>query len=245
MKNNNLVFDVETAGNIALPLIYDIGWIITSPQGKTLKKRRFIIKEIFETKSLMDSAYYSEKVKIHYLGLDHIKVDFMEMLEVLRKDIKENNVARVMAYNLLFDIRALVNSYNRILSQNKKKMIYNEKKLDYKKSFKVIVSGDYEFLDIWGLVCETVLLKEEFQEFVLDNGFVTEKGNYKTSAEIAYRFMFDDKYYVEKHTGLDDAIDESMIFHNIVRKDMYKTLTYKNGFVGSPWQIVKKFFQVK
>lgn len=245
MKKNNLVFDVETAGSITKPLIYDIGWIITSLHGKTLKKRRFIIKEIFETKDLMNSAYYSDKVDKHYKGLEHITINFLDMVKILRDDIEENDVCRVMAYNLSFDIRALVNSYMRILTKGKRKLDYKNKKVDYKKSFKSIVDGDYSFLDIWGLVCETVLLKEEFQDFVLDNGYLTEKGNYKTNAEVAYKFMFGDDYYVEEHTGLADAIDESMIYHNLDRKDVYKTKTFKNGFCGSPWRKVKNFFQVK
>jgi len=244
MRKNNLTFDVETAGEVYLPLIYDIGWVITSPQGKTLKKRRFIIKEIFECESLMTSAYYADKVKKHYLGLEHITVNFMTMVNQLRQDIKENDVCRVMAYNLNFDIRALVNSYSRILSKGKRKLAYKNKKIDYKKSFKMLVDGDYEFLDIWGLVCETVLLKPEFQDFVLDNGYLTEKGNYKTNAEVTYRFMFEDDYYIEKHTGLDDAIDESMIYHNLNRKEVYKSKTYKTGFCGSPWRVVKNFFNV-
>lgn len=245
MRKNNLVFDVETAGEVWAPLMYDIGWVITSPHGKTLKKRRFIIKEIFETESLMTSAYYADKVEKHYKGLEHITIEFLEMVKILRDDIKNENVGKVMAYNLNFDIRALVNSYMRILSKGKRKLAYKgNKKVDYKESFKLIVEGDYKFLDIWGLVCETVLLKPEFQEFVLENGFVTEKGNYKTNAEVTYRFMFGDEYYIEEHTGLADAIDESMIYHNLDRKEVYKSKTYKNGFCGSPWRKVKNFFQV-
>ena len=243
MKNTNLTFDVETAGEVWAPLIYDIGWVITSNHGKTVKKRRFIIEEIFEEKSLMDSAYYSNKVDVHYKELDHIKIKFLDMLKIFRKDIKDFNVNQVMAYNLNFDIRALVNSYQRILAKGKRSLTYKDDKIDYKKSFKDIVKGDYKFLDIWGLVCETVLLKEEFQEFVLDNGYLTEKGNYKTNAEVTYRFMFDDDYYIEKHTGLEDAIDESMIYHNLNKKEVYKSKTYKKGFCGSPWRVVKNFFK--
>jgi hypothetical protein len=244
MKKNNLTFDVETAEKVWAPLIYDIGWIITSPQGKTLKKRRFIIEEIFQDEKLMSSAYYAKKVEVHYKELEHITVGFLEMIKILREDIKENDVCRVMAYNLNFDIRALVNSYIKILAKGKRSLKYKGKKVDYKKSFKMIIEGDYEFLDIWGLVCETVLLQDSFQDFVLDNGFITKKGNYKTSAEITYRFMFQDDYYIEKHTGLDDAIDESMIYHNLNRKDVYKSKTYKTGFCGAPWRVVKNFFNV-
>jgi len=245
MKKNNLTFDVETAGSVYKPLIYDIGWVITSPQGKTLKKRRFLVEEIFTNKELMDSAYFADKVKKHYLALEHITIPFLEMVKILRNDIEVNNVSKVLAYNLTFDIRALVHSYMRILAKGKRTLKYKaNKKVDYKESFKLIVKGQYEFLDIWGLVCETVLLQESFQEFVLDNGHVTEKGNYKTNAEVTYRFMFGDDYYIEEHTGLADAIDESMIYHNIDRKLVYGTKTYKTGFCGAPWRKVKNFFKV-
>lgn len=243
---NNLTFDVETAGEIWAPLIYDIGWVVTSPQGKILKKQRFIIKEIFETQSLIESAYYYDKVEKHYKDLKHITVEFMTMLNAFREDFEKFNIGRVLAYNLMFDIRALVNSYNRILATGKKRLAYKgNTTLDYKKSFRIIMKGDYKFLDIWGLVCETVMLKPDYQNFILDNGYVTEKGNYITNAETCYKFMFGNEYYVEEHTGLADALDEQMIYHNIDKKLIYNTQSYKTGFVGSPWQKVKQFFKVK
>src|SRR5690606_19497007 len=57
-----IILDVETAGGLDNPLVYDIGYAITDKHGNIYETRSFIISEIFYNKSLMASAYYSEKI---------------------------------------------------------------------------------------------------------------------------------------------------------------------------------------
>ena len=61
-KNYIMVMDVETAGGLGNPLVYDLGFAICDKQGKIYAKRSFVIKEIFEQKELMQSAYYAIKI---------------------------------------------------------------------------------------------------------------------------------------------------------------------------------------
>ena len=56
-----MVLDVETAGGLENPLVYDIGYVITDKKGNIYASRSFIIKEIFDNKRLMTSAYYAER----------------------------------------------------------------------------------------------------------------------------------------------------------------------------------------
>ena len=60
-KKYYLVLDVETTGGLGNPLIYDLGFAICDKKGNIYEKRSFIIKEIFDNKRLMDTAYYKEK----------------------------------------------------------------------------------------------------------------------------------------------------------------------------------------
>ena len=53
----------------------------------------------------------------------------------------------------------------------------------------------------------------------IDENWTTASGKYfKTSAETAYRFITNNTDFEEAHTALDDAIIESILFAEIVKK---------------------------
>ena len=53
----------------------------------------------------------------------------------------------------------------------------------------------------------------------LDNEWQTASGKYfKTSAETAFRFFSGDMEFIEAHTAIDDAVIESMLFADIVKR---------------------------
>ena len=67
-KKYVMVLDVETTNNImekGCPndgLVYDIGFVVCDKQGNIYCKRSFAIKEIFDWKELMSTAYYYKKL---------------------------------------------------------------------------------------------------------------------------------------------------------------------------------------
>ena len=70
-KKYIMVVDVETTNNqIGVKnapndgLVYDLGFTVTDKKGHIYAKRSFAIKEIFNDKSLMDTAYYKNKLPL-------------------------------------------------------------------------------------------------------------------------------------------------------------------------------------
>ncbi|MFX7844921.1 hypothetical protein ABTK14_21975, partial [Acinetobacter baumannii] len=84
-----------------------------------------------------------------------------EFKKRLLKDIKKNNIKKVYAYNIAFDKASLKNLFG------------NE--------FEKLA---VEFIDIIPIILRTKLLTKKYCQFCIDNGYVTEKGNIMTKAEI-------------------------------------------------------------
>ena len=66
-KKYLMVLDVETTNNqmgsrFNDGLVYDIGFTIIDKKGNVYVKRSYAIKEIFDWKELMETAYYKNKL---------------------------------------------------------------------------------------------------------------------------------------------------------------------------------------
>ena len=73
------------------------------------------------------------------------------------------------------------------------------------------------FYDIIPAILHTKLLTKKYVNFCNDNGYVTEKGNIQTKAEIVYRYLKNDKTFEEEHTGLSDCKIEYEILLTAIR----------------------------
>ena len=77
----------------------------------------------------------------------------------------------------------------------------------------------FPLFDLWGLSCEHLLNNDDYKRMCIDENWTTASGKYfKTSAETAYRFITNNIDFEEAHTALDDAIIESILFAEIVKK---------------------------
>ena len=218
-----LVADVETAGGLDNPLVYDIGYAITDRQGNIYETRSFIISEIFYNKPLMTSAYYSEKVPKY---LEDIKngtrtvVTFAEMRLDFIDLALEYDVKVLGAYNLMFDTRALTNTI-RFIEKNKtlKFLPYELKNI--------------EMLCIWCLACENLYTQKGFGKMALRNNWVSPTGNFRTTAEVGHRFITGIVDFEEEHTGLEDVIIEIGIMAYALRQNKKRI----GGVFAHPWRI--------
>ena len=102
---------------------------------------------------------------------------------------------------------------------------------------KEIKFAKYDKLCIWSLACEVLFTQKTFPKVAVREGWISEKGNYKTSAEIAYRYITGEHEFEEEHTGLEDVKIECQI----LAKCYAQRKKHDSGILGSPWQIVKKF----
>lgn len=192
-KEMYLVIDTETANTIEQPLPYDIGYAICDRYGNIVIERSFVVAEIFlDHKEMMKSAYFAEKIP-HYWediknGTREIKSIF-NIRKQIKADMKEWNVKKVGAYNMGFDKRAL----NNVIRYCSKSLI------------RWFFPFGTEYFCIWHMACQVVLNSTSYIKFALQNGFVSEKDNILTSAEVCYRFLTRQTDFIESHTGLEDV----------------------------------------
>ena len=218
-----LVADVETAGGLGNPLVYDIGFAITDKHGNIYEKHSYMIKEIWENKALMLSAYYSEKIPKYEKDIAEGKrtvVSFATMRNIMLTEMRKYNVKVFAAYNSIFDTRALSTTI-KFLTGNKSIKFLSEE-------FK-----NLEQLCIWCLACENLYTQVSFREMAIKNNWLTEANNFKTSAEIGYRFLTGNTDFIEEHTGLEDVLIEIKIMAYALRQNKKRI----GGVFGNPWEI--------
>ena len=198
-KKYIMVLDVETANTIIEPnakndgLVYDIGFVICDKKGKIYAKRSFAIKEIFDWKELMSTAYYKDKLPKYYEKLKQKKMEKTTIWEArkrITKAIEYFNIQEVYAYNANFDYTTLNNTI-RYLSGSGCRWFF---------PYGVTIC------DIWHIACQTLCKQKTFQFENVRN----EKNNLITNAERVFSYC-EQEDFTEDHTGLEDAIVESQI----------------------------------
>ena len=200
------ILDTETANFINSPIPYDVGYQIVDVDTKEiLVKRSFVVQEVFMDKDLMNSAYYAKKVP-----------QYWEDLKAGRREMKRIMVG---AYNMAFDKRATNNGIR-----------YNTYSF-----YRWFFPYGTEFFDIWNMACSSFLRSKHFIKWALKNGFVSDAGNIKASAEVAYRYITKNVDFEESHTGLEDVEIETEIFFKVLRCKM----KYDSTIIGAPWRIVQ------
>jgi len=222
-KNYIMVVDVETTGGLDNPLVYDIGYAITDKQGYIYETRSFIIKEIFYNRSLMASAYYSEKIPEYVKDISEgtrTVIPFLEMRNDFIELVKKYNVKTLSAYNLMFDTKALTNTIRYITKEPRAKFLPKTLK-------------DIKLMCIWCLVCEVLYTQKTFAKVAVRNGWVSEAGNLKTTAEVGYRYLTGDINFKEEHKGLEDVLIEVKLMSYAIRQHKKRI----GGVFANPWKI--------
>ena len=225
-KNYIMVVDVETTGGLDNPLVYDIGYAITDKQGYIYETRSFIIKEIFYNRSLMASAYYSEKIPEYVKDISEgtrTVIPFLEMRNDFIELVKKYNVKTLSAYNLMFDTKALTNTIRYITKEPRAKFLPKTLK-------------DIKLMCIWCLACEVLYTQKTFAKVAVRNGWVSEAGNLKTTAEVGYRYLTGDINFKEEHKGLEDVLIEIKLMSYAIRQHKKRI----GGVFADPWKIPNK-----
>lgn len=116
---------------------------------------------------------------------------FAEILQILNTDIQNYNVNKMYAYNALFDTSAINKTYQYLIDSG------SEMK--------------YKMDCLWHLSTKTFMYTEKYINVAIENNWLSDKGNIKTSAEMAYRYISHDYDFVEAHTALQDTVIETKI----------------------------------
>lgn len=198
MKQKILVIDTETAGFFDKPRVYDFGFAVVDRDGIVYEDGQYLVKETICNSELMNTAYYKDKLPL-YREMVRTKITKIMPLafiyDYINKLIKKYNIKIVAAYNAQFDISAL-----------------NKTIADYSNDFiKTFFPEDIKIYCIWNMACQVIFSSRNFQKKAIVEGWLTEKKNFKTSAEIAYRYLTGDKDFIEAHTALEDVKIEVQI----------------------------------
>ena len=205
-------------------LIFDIGWTVCDKYGNIFKKRNYLIKEVFTNMDLMKHAHYFNKYPQYLEMMQEGKIKMMPWIEVMRKmedDIIQYNVKSLYAYNMAFD----------------KQAIYETARVIGKREPYFFRYEGVRFNCLWGMACETILLRKSFYRIATENKWFSSSGNIKTSAEVCYRFISNNYDFEESHTALDDSIIETAILAKILRAKQKMS----KGIIRQPWRIVQEY----
>jgi hypothetical protein len=230
MKYQNiLVLDTETTGDFGQPLIYDFGYRIIDREGTVLFERSSLVREIFNSKFLMDKAFYSDKVNTYKQMLENNEIDIMPYGTLIKEFIamaRKYKVGIISAYNVAFDFKALNGTMQVAYSQGQDNLILE----------KLFEQKNKKLLCIWNLACETILNTDEYRAYADTNNFKSEKGNYLSNAEVAFNYIKGLTDFKEKHMALADVEIEIEILLHILNH-YTGNLTY--GLHYGSWQKIQ------
>lgn len=194
-----IVLDVE-GYSTARP--YNVGYIVADTKGTIFVQRSFALPAcIWENiVSMMSSRTAEEMTKknveeiLQELEKPKLKrkyhISSVETFtKIFTEDVTRFKVKRLFAYNVNFDKGSL----RRLLGEQK---------------FQAL---GLEYCDIISGILTTRLLTKKYVNFCKDNGYLTEKGNVQTKAEVVYRYLTNSLDFIEEHTGLADVLIEYQI----------------------------------
>lgn len=223
-----MVLDTETANGIFdevtkkvsldFSLPYDVSFVLANRHATIYREFCFVVAEIFYDKELMKSAYYATKRPFYEEMIDEGKA-IVATMEEIRRFIRficaEYNVKAVCAYNARFDYNATNNGIR----------LYTGSEIRY------FLPYGLEIWDIMKMTNDTIAKQKNYRKFCFDNGYVTahKSPRPQVKAETVYRYITNNKDFIESHTGLDDAIIEAQIMAHCFRqhKKMRKALFEK------------------
>ena len=221
---NVLVIDTETTNGLEQPLPYDVGYaIVDTSTGEILRKRSFVVAEIFFDKALMKEAFFAEKIPQYWRDIKAKKRVIKPICKIrrfIRSDMEEFNVKKVGAYNMGFDNRATRNDI-RFISGSMVRWFF---------------PYGTEFFCIWNMACTSILSTEEYVNFAIKNNFISESGNIQTGAEIVYKYITQNVDFVENHTGLEDVLIEIDIMMAVLKSKM----EYHDRIYSACWRAVQR-----
>lgn len=181
-----LVLDTETT-SLSKPFCYNVGYVIADTDTrKILVEKDFVVEQVWHNMELFSTAYYADKRKIYVSamkGRKSVMDKWGYIMRELKHDMKVFNVEYGYAYNSPFDEKTFDYNCDWFKTYNPLDVIPIYDVRAY--AIKAFVDADYKAF------CDT-------------NNYHTDAGNYSTTAETMYRYLFDGDFE-EEHTALSDS----------------------------------------
>lgn len=213
-----LVLDCETTNGFVQPLAYDVGGVVVDETGYIWERFHWAVLEIIGNPALMSTAFYAEKMPMYWqeVAAGHIKpLHFADVLRKITALIDFHDIAAIPAYNMAFDNRAMSATCNHVFGNA------------------TWLNRNVPLWCIWSGACDSVLNTKKFIKWCVKNGYISEKDNPRTNAEVCFRYITGNKGFSEEHTGGRDAEIEAAILCAILRRKKRPTFEVK----GAPWRV--------
>ena len=215
-KNVYAIIDTETANGLKNPLCYDVAVIVFDKKGIELFRKNWLVSNVWNNERMFKTAYYAWKRPL-YDNIEKEIVNTYTFICELNEIIDNYQVNFLLAYNLKFDL----NSINKTVER----FTYNSK----------FNTDNVEYIDVWNVAIDIIMNNNSYKSFCHENGFISDAGNYKTSAEICYRFLTNIIDFDESHTAMDDCEIEKEIFMTCIKRKK----KIEKGIVNNPWRKIQ------
>lgn len=213
-----LVLDTETTGGLARPIAYDVGGVVVDNTGYIHERFHWAVLEIIGNPAKMATAFYAEKMPLYWQEVYNHNIRPLPFADILRKITALcdfHDIVGIPAFNMGFDNRAMGNTCEDIFNNRN------------------WLNRDIPLMCIWNAACTSIMNTEKFIKWCVKNGYISEKGNPRTNAEVCFRYITGNPKFTEEHTGGRDAEIEAAILSAILRrKKGNPDFTVKGG----PWR---------
>lgn len=199
-----IVIDTETTNDIDCPIMYDCSFIVADFDGNIYDKKAFVVADVFLNDELMSSAYYIDKKPQYWEDIKN-GVRELKTLRNIKKAVweimKKENITKVFAYNCRFDYLSTALT-QRYITKSKYRWFfpYGTEFFDILKMTRLIFKDSYSYANF----CE-------------ENNYLTKFYKPQLTAEVVYRYLFDETF-TEEHKGLEDCEIEFEILLHCVKE---------------------------
>jgi len=215
-KNIYAIIDTETANGLKNPLCYDVAVIVFDKKGNEYFRKNWLVSNVWNNERMFKTAYYAWKRPLY----DNIETEITNtytFISELNTILEQYAVNYLLAYNLKFDLNSINKTVERFTYNSK----FNTDNVDY--------------IDVWNVAIDILMNNKNYKTFCRENGFISDAGNYKTSAEVCYRYLTNEIDFDESHTAMDDCEIEMTIFLTCVKRKKKIEIGIRNN----PWMKMK------
>lgn len=210
-----IIVDVETL-DMQNNIVYEIAWAIVK-RNKIQTIKSYVVQELLPL--IPTGSFSKEKSPRTFQNVSDGKTLIKPFTEIWAEMIADfSNSQYLYAYNSAFDSR---------------KVIETAQYFNCFEMGEILTAMLEKWRCLWKLAGNTILYKQSYIDFCNENDFITEKGNFMTSAEVALRYLRGDIGYVEQHVALDDVLDEYEIYLAI-KHDLKREL---GTFIGPDYEL--------
>lgn len=210
MSKKVLILDVETI-DLKKPWIYEFSYLLLDLETGETKVTMRLTEEVYDSPLFSKAYYYHKNKHIYEQLVDDRKAEIMSLADIRQEFndvIAHEDISYFSAYNMKFDLRAINSTFEHF-------NVGNKAQLNYDKIKRVGIKP----LDVGVLFMLTEGREPCYRCFCKKNGFYTKNNdgsikNYKTTAEIVYRYHINKPLWEEAHIGGMDCLIEADIFRH-------------------------------